>query len=521
MKKLILFTLSILIVSCAEPDFQETSNLENLIIKNRMDIQDSYELKKKFALALHAAMTDYVELRDFIKREALKEFNGDFDILYNYVKSERVGDYTFRGLLLNYFDSEEELDQIEYSIPSLTIFVPELPNDSFSANLWETESEIPLVAIRLVEYDKTPIISSNSDSFLLDHDMVPGFPIVVIKENERITTPDNSGYSLNDTREYSSSNGFKFKFIDSYFNNITGEYVSRRNKRRNKTISNAPKFLVDAWELYGQYQNLGWHRDYIYYGLQPQVDEGPYINDYSEHFSNFRIEGSTGMDALSKISQPSSVTTQFTDPLLNTNWIAGTSNGPNQASFWTDGKFDFNVITDYEQNTTPLSKFFDARPEDLFTIIYEPHSINGFVGWWFYRVVDVEQKAMPLNLEIRPWSLHSIANEWRFRVFEVDANVNNTYTTQNAYKRNTNFQFTDKKIGWQFGASNETTNTQTKQVVFKEESNDLGDADVFFGDNVIIDLNQINTWFFTINNYQLRRYTSGSYSFSLIPLKVQ
>src|SRR5699024_12159411 len=70
-------------------------------------------------------------------------------VLYGYVRDKLVGDVTFRETLLPYFENEEELINIENTIETLTIFIPSLPNSSFSAESWNTANDVPLVAIRL------------------------------------------------------------------------------------------------------------------------------------------------------------------------------------------------------------------------------------------------------------------------------------------------------------------------------------------------------------------------------------
>ncbi|MFN7258298.1 MAG: hypothetical protein ACK5TU_00245 [Cyclobacteriaceae bacterium] len=103
--------------------------------------------KRAFAKAFAKALSDNVQLRELVKREALKMFDNDFDVLYYLIKDEQIGDGTsVRSLLQQYFENAEDLTQIENDIPTLTIFVPELPNESFSANLWDTQSEVPHVA---------------------------------------------------------------------------------------------------------------------------------------------------------------------------------------------------------------------------------------------------------------------------------------------------------------------------------------------------------------------------------------
>lgn len=82
MKKLLLRGLGVLLLfSCAE-DFSETETTAKNTSTKSVPVNDNYLLKKKFAIALHKAMTANVQVREFIKTEALKQFDGDYDVLY-------------------------------------------------------------------------------------------------------------------------------------------------------------------------------------------------------------------------------------------------------------------------------------------------------------------------------------------------------------------------------------------------------------------------------------------------------
>ena len=136
MKKIsFLAVVALLLFSCSD-DFvtdneisgtnqQYDVNGQNLTQSSRIKTEDDYYwLKKKFAMALHKAMVQNVNLRRFLKEEAIKQFDGDYDILYNYIRDEKIGDKTFREILLPFFEKESELSQIESTLGALTIFVP-------------------------------------------------------------------------------------------------------------------------------------------------------------------------------------------------------------------------------------------------------------------------------------------------------------------------------------------------------------------------------------------------------------
>lgn len=518
MRKLFLPLLCFLMLSlysCSDDLLLEsqTANDYNKEVSNRKASEDdNYLYKKKFAIALHKAMKENAKLREFLKLESQKQFNKDYDILYGYIHDKLVGDVTFRETLLPYFENEEELINIENTIETLTIFIPSLPNNSFSAETWNTANDVPLVAIRLLNNEKTPLISSDGESYLLDHDVIPGFPVVVIKENERIIVPSFPNYYQNEGEEYSSNIGFKFKFAAEKFNNI----------KPIRVIDGTPEDLIAAWEINGRKENIGWQRDHIYYSIHQNNPDGPFINNHSEFIRNFKMEGDP-LAALNFISQPSSVNSQFSDPEL-VPVIINPSGGVSQGSFWTDGYFEFNVYLEYSDNQAPLEKGFSAKPEDLFHITYKklPFRLMDV-----YVIEDLRTKTYPLNLDMLTWRLHDYSNNWKFTFEEIDLNVKITSNESYTEKFNTNFSFDTGellKIGMKFGSSNEETRTSAITRTWTEESNDLKSTYVHFGDNVIIDettLEMPNFIPFNYRYYKLKRYTTGRVSFSLAPMRVQ
>lgn len=518
MRKLFItsFCFSLLSLYSCSDEFlieNQASNNHNKEISSREATEDdNYLLKKKFAIALHKGMKENASLREFLKEESLIQFNKDYDILYGYVRDKFVDDRTFRDILVPFFENEEELINIENTIEALTIFIPSLPDNSFSAETWDTANEVPLVAIRLLNNEKTPLISSDGESYLLNHNVIPGFPVVVIKENERILVPSFPNYYQSEGEEYSSTSGFRFKFASDGFNNLRPVIV----------IDGTPEDLIEAWEINGKRENIGWQRDHLYYQINQNNPNGPFINNYSEFLKNFKLEGDP-FAALNFISQPSSVNSQFLDPELNT-ITTDLSGEISQGSFWTDGYFEFNVYLEYSDNQAPLQKGFSAKPEDLFHITYKKQQSFFFN---VYIIEDLATKRYPLNLDMLTWRLHDYSNDWEFRFEEIDLNVriesNQSYTS----KFNTNFSFDTGellKMGMELGAGIEETRTSGITRTWTEESNDLGFARVHFGDNVIVDETTRERRHFIRRNYKyykLREYSTGRVSFSLAPLKVQ
>ena len=83
---------------------------------SRTEVQEltAAEAQSKFARILSKAVSGSVEVRRFLKDEALKQFDNDYDVFYPYVKDKVVqGSQTFRDILLSYCDSDKELEQVE------------------------------------------------------------------------------------------------------------------------------------------------------------------------------------------------------------------------------------------------------------------------------------------------------------------------------------------------------------------------------------------------------------------------
>lgn len=113
-------------------------------------------------------------------------------------------------------------------MPTLTIYVPELPEEAFSAEIWDTNDMIPKVAIRLSSSNEVPIVDEFENERILAPNEIPLFPVVVIKENERIVannsplTKQIAGNELN----------AKLMFVNDAFNNTMQTKSNRTGKWR-------------------------------------------------------------------------------------------------------------------------------------------------------------------------------------------------------------------------------------------------------------------------------------------------
>jgi hypothetical protein len=322
-----------LLLSCQDSHTIESEVNQTTLSETHLG--DVSHLKKEFAVALSKVLSESKEVRTLIKNEALKKIDYDNDVLYLMIKDRILSDgYTIRDALLRYI-SEDIITQIEEEIPTLTIFVPTLPNDIFSATLWDIDEDIPCVAVRTSADESTPIYNYLGEETLCSAIEIPAYPVVVVKTNERIIVNESS------TRN-GVLNGTNLRFSDEIFNNLSPAHdsntghinddttpLTRGSSLRNQDdpLPKVPQKVLDAYNIYSN--NKGWQRDYIYYGLTPTNTAGPLDNNYKEYLVGFEMIGNADVN-LNKISDQSS------DP-KRTKDMSYTR----ASKYWTDGEFEF------------------------------------------------------------------------------------------------------------------------------------------------------------------------------------
>lgn len=100
-----------------------------------------------FGQTLARAMANEPSLRAFIKAEVLKQFDGDYDMLYQYTKDRVVTkDKTLRQILLQNANDSDYFDALTEENLDINIKVPIV--DGTSAEFWDTQNFAPLTVIR-------------------------------------------------------------------------------------------------------------------------------------------------------------------------------------------------------------------------------------------------------------------------------------------------------------------------------------------------------------------------------------
>jgi hypothetical protein len=460
-------------------------------------------IQRQFSKSLAKSLKESKMLREIIKKQALEMFNDDYEVLYEMIRDERIeNNLTVDELITKNLDDKKALEKIDSEYPTLTILVPSLPNESFNANKWNTDTEIPKVAIRLSTTNDVPIVNSDGSEIILQGKYTPGFPLLVVKESERVISDKHKDFKNLKTKAINSKRGSNFKFLSEDFD---------RKTKKSKRIAFGTQLPAKLLTAYDIYQNAdGWQRDYIYYDISPNQTRGTFKYDFKDGITSFRMSGPSPMAAYNKIAD------QTGDPNYVTN--ASTS-----LPGWTGGFFEFKVtslVNSRNGTGAEIIKYFGAIPSDLFSLSYGEFTLPFWGRETFYYVRDVYLNTKIFSLPIVNWDLNEYATSIKISIEEVDLTETTVLSETSTVKFASNFGIEGgflTKLGLKLGGSFETTQTQTYQRTFTEGNDVLGDEIINFADKVIID--QYLYGGGSLN--QTREYDFAWCSISFEPIKVQ
>ncbi|HMB53824.1 MAG TPA: DUF3103 family protein, partial [Thermoanaerobaculia bacterium] len=158
-----------------------------------------------FARALASAMAD-PELRATVHREVGRQFDGDFNVLYNDLANQRLSDGTTVRTRIARGDLSGEtapgrvtaalstLDGYARALPRLQVAVPVHFDD------WDPATFAPLVAFMPTDVDDDELYEieaydAEGNLHRLDAQLAPNEPVIVVSLNERT---DDNGFLLTD-----------------------------------------------------------------------------------------------------------------------------------------------------------------------------------------------------------------------------------------------------------------------------------------------------------------------------------
>ncbi len=105
------------------------------------------EAKVEFAKTLSKVVYASSDVRDFLKSEALRQFDNNYDVLYLAVKGEKVGSVSFCETLFSFADAVT-IEEIEEALPLLNVYLTNTPMVGIVAgDLNTTDPEIPVAVL--------------------------------------------------------------------------------------------------------------------------------------------------------------------------------------------------------------------------------------------------------------------------------------------------------------------------------------------------------------------------------------
>jgi hypothetical protein len=204
----LILTLFSLIFACNKKESFDVSPKVNLLLTQE-DL-DRTALGKLIDKALNDA-----DVRQLLKTEALRQVNNDYDVLLYQIKDKEIrAGITFGQYLESLGGANNSFKVLLEKLPLTTVFIPNLP--AFSANNWDTKSQVPFVGVlnkKNLNNMITVFRDTLSGEVSLNED--PPVDVIVIKDNERITTSRGGTASkLKKDNFIFSDNGLNFYFLN-------------------------------------------------------------------------------------------------------------------------------------------------------------------------------------------------------------------------------------------------------------------------------------------------------------------
>lgn len=435
--------LSIIFNSCTE-DLGENSYIQNTP-------KTEVEARNSFAQILSKALYDE-DIRKFIREEALKQIDNDYDVIYHYVKNVKLSNgLTFRENLSKYSPSLSYLDSIANKDQLLTILVPYL-GDTFSPENWDASTQIPKVAVRNTDKEDELLTFDNNIQLHLNRKTVPDFPVVVVKTNDRliiskdITKSSNINYLTND-------NSIIGYFLDESFNNTP-------NKEKAIIILTPGQLYVENFSDEKMFnasfiKGNDCIRDYLYYNINSAFgqNKGTLDNKYREYIKSIEFESPGSYSHIADSFDP---------------------NGD-----WTDGnleiQFDF-IFINKEGGASTITKMRSVPISELF------HLRRG-------GVISTFRYELPNPIEVFCWDMYTFGSMYKISLSEYDNGSEIERTESISSTFSLNFEVTAPsinlgifKMGAKFGGSWTENKQSSTKVKTTNNSDPLGEIYVNFFD---------------------------------------
>lgn len=543
---LILLTLSF--NSCTKVETETFPEAKELAIKNEADAMEN------FSIALSKAACEHQEIRELIKNESLKKFDNDYDVLYQNIKNRNISDLgTFRDVLVSYMSSESEMASIERILPALTIYVSDVtwfdPN-GFCADNWNTEDNRMAVTYVNGNGKCKRLFSNGADLGNIEEGTIPGGPVLIIKNNERIVTSvstksgDVTYDFIDDVYDGSlnietKSNRHKGKYSKSW---IAGQDPEDNSDIISATaLNNLNPDIIKAYNMFKDHP-YAVQNDYIYYGLTTSSPKGSLRTDVRSKIVRFKISA-RAFDEI--FDDPYDSDKNFVDSFETDDNGEGHDAEPSASEIysklWADGALEIRVRVaafGSDDNVSIFKDFhYNVKAKDLFTIkdnsiMKEQWNSTPFKWYvtWRYSINHRDETTLvekwyypELGPDLPTWDL--VGNSgYSIMITEEDSGIQTTttfsYTTKKANQKTGkissgvsvggNVATFKNELGW--SSSDEETKSGTTTVSCTNGDDHLLTTNISFIDKYI--KNQVSS-----TSYYVYSYESEDFTLTILPYR--
>lgn len=512
----LLIAIAILSLSaCSQDDVVDTAAVQAL--PSELTKQ---EMKTEFAKALSAVVNESQEARELIKSEAQKQFDKNYDILWNEIKDQPIGSCTFHESIAKK-SSVEFISQIEKAIPLLNILFPNIEMFGISPELYNSnDSELPVV---VATPGKNLMFYAGELTDSISKGQIPDFNVLVVNENERVIIN-------NDVKTRASKGGYTFispAFDGTQKNGATRSTNASSSLVGSKAISAFNYFYKDDSSV----NSMALQRDYIYYGITPQSKSGSLNYSTSEYISFIEVNPTTYFT----IADQTNTGSMSDDPYIKKNSVSRKKQDYTQSELidelWTKGSYNFRVEVQRSTNEYPQIIYIPVKPSDIwnFNLSRSYRHSTGFRHSKYTYSIDPNKftakryELTPYQLSLSKWNL-SEESVYRYITFieedesqEIDFSYEYEVVKVKSSKFNGDVKLeiglgkSDKISG---GASTEVSGSNTtkenRKVTIRRKvgSDPLGSVRIYFYDPIIE--NKIST-----SEYQMRTYDTGHIKFGI------
>jgi len=408
---------------------------------------------KEFSVILSKATSENAELRTFIKEEALKQFDNDYDVFYPFVKDKIVkGDKTFREILLGYCDNESQLKKIENNLPKLTILVPDWSYmGCFSIKSWNSTK--PDLAVTYLSKEGDVEVYNNGEYVgSLPEGGFPDFPVLIIKSNERLKAkPSTKG------------EGYEYDFLDEAFDNLNNPGTKVKRKYTEEIVDSIPDVsnfvpaseinerVKRAFDYFPKGEKRIYQRDYLYYNMTKEGQQMPRYENIWETIYKFKFDkfdnafffddklGETCYDFNRDGMLDHKEDYKKNDSAMNADQL--------RKAFYAEGNLEIQFVINVPTKgggTFMTTKAKSVSFGDVFAINYINlkfrHKTAFGRDWYVYTIKEeaILPKWCKVDIKLPRWDISNASNTLTIVVNELDETGTSEiiYTTKRAFTNN-------------------------------------------------------------------------------------